>query len=71
MTKKLEDLLNLPESKDIINQDDKQQKKPKKTHTDSPTNTMAIVYGSQHPHRGDVDDHVKRSFLVGRATCPQ
>ena len=38
MTKKLEDLLNLPESKDIINQDDKQQKKPKKTHI--PTETL-------------------------------
>ena len=37
MTKKLEDLLNLPESKDIINQEKQKPKKPKKTHIPAET----------------------------------
>jgi hypothetical protein len=38
MTKKLEELLDLPESKDIINQENDKPKKPKKTHI--PTETL-------------------------------
>ena len=38
MTKKLEELLDLPESKDIINQENYKPKKPKKTHI--PTETL-------------------------------
>ena len=67
MTKKLEELLNLPESKEIINQENQKTKKSKKTHI--PTETLKQI--EEYDKIAAALPHVKGLGDIGDAELDQ
>ena len=48
MTKKLEEILNLPESKKIVKQEEKKQENPKKEKVVLPKVETKVIYACPH-----------------------